>query len=826
MLNRRWGALLGGVAGVLFIPQATLLPASAVEPTPSPTTPVATAPRAADGRTEYIVGFRSASTPSVRAATNAVLGTRVQRQLSVFPGMVARLTTKERDRLAADPVVAWVEPNTPVHASATQPNPPWGLDRIDQASLPLNDSYTVSRDGSGVKEYVLDTGIDATNADVGGRVDAGTSFVRDEHGTTDCNGHGTEVASTIGGTKYGVAKGVTLVPVRVLDCAGNGTSAEVVAALDWVAKDHHKGNPAVANLSLSGPFNKATNDAVQRLVDDGVTVVVAAGNDDEDACMYSPASAPRALTVGATDSADQRAYFSNKGTCVDLYAPGVDVPSAVGPGIGVATSSGTSVATPHVSGVAALILATHPSWSPAKVSDRVLQLSLSGAVGANPAGTPNRLLNIAPTVTAVDPAEGSTAGSRTLTLTGERFRGVTAVLFDGVPGSRLKVRSSTRLTVATPKHERGPVAVTVVTELSSATWERRFTYQERPVVSSVSPSAGPTGGGTTVRIQGTHFLEAVGVTFGRRAATSFKILSDTEIEAIVPRGRSGTVDVRVAVASTTSAAAKAGRFRYGSPAKVKKISATKGLTIGGTRVTLTGSSFSTANTVLFDGVPGTGLKVKSSKKLTVTVPAHDVGDADVQVVNRYGTSTAGRRAVLFSYVSAPAPVVARVAPVAGYTVGGATVTITGTNFHGVTAVAFGSKAATIVSASPTRLVVVAPAHPVGTATVQVTGAYGTSEAAAGAGYTYAETPAPTVTKVSPDSGSAAGGTHVTITGTNFRCIDSVTFDDVPGTKVEVLSTTKLRVTTPAHAAGTVTVQVVVNPYIASAPSTTARFTYT
>jgi subtilisin family serine protease len=798
-----------------------MLPAFAAEPVPSPA-PATSAATADDGRSPYIVRFRSASTRSGRLAATAATGARLERRLSVFPGAVVRLTTAERDRLAADSAVAWVVPDTPVRATTTQTDPPWGLDRIDQAGLPLSHSYSVTNDGSGVKEYVLDTGIDAANAEFGGRVSAGTSVVDDSLGTSDCNGHGTEVASTIGGATYGVAKKVTLVPVRVLDCAGNGSSVGVVAALDWVVRDHRKGTPAVANLSLSGTFNQATNDAVHRLVDDGVTVVVAAGNDNDDACAYSPASAGRALTVAASDASDRRASFSNKGRCVDLYAPGVDVVSTGGSGIGATSTSGTSMASPHVAGVAALILAAHPGWSPAKVSARMVQLSLPDVIDANPSGTPNRLLNIAPTVTSVAPVQGSTAGSVGVTVTGARLRGVTAVLFDGVRGSRLTVPSSTRLTVTTPKHERGPVAVTVVTELSNATWDSTFTYQERPVVSSLSPAAGPKAGGTTVTIRGSHFADAVGVRFGSRAATSFTVRSDTEIEAVAPRGRSSAVDVRVVLASTTSAKGKAGRFRYGSTPTIKKVSAATGLTIGGARITLTGSSFSTASGVLFGGVAGTGLKVKSSKKLTVTVPAHVAGTVDVQVVNHYGSSAAGRRS--FTFVTAPAPVVEKVSPAAGYTVGGGTVTITGKDFHAVTAVAFGSTAAKVVSTSATRIVAVVPAHPVGTVAVRLTGAYGMS-AAGGATYTYTETPAPTVTKVSPDAGSTAGGTRVTITGTNFFRIDGVTFDDVSGTQLEVLSPTKLRVTTPAHAAGSVPVQVVVNPYIASPPATAARFTY-
>jgi subtilisin family serine protease len=311
-------------------------------------------------------------------------------------GFAATLPATVVETLRRNPSVVSVEPDVVVRTAATQrPTPSWGLDRIDQAKLPLSSTFTTSAEGKGVTAYVVDTGLRADHVDFTGRVRAGFSAVSDGQGTTDCNGHGTHVAGTLAGRTYGVAKSATVVPVRVLDCAGSGLFSQVVAGIDWVVRDHKAGVPAVANLSVGGPAGAALDEAVKALVADGVTVVVAAGNANVDACTTSPARVPAVLTVGATTSTDARASYSNWGKCLDLFAPGSAIVSASATSTtGSATMSGTSMATPHVAGSAAVLLSKQPTLSPGAVAYSLTHFSTPGVVTSPGTASPNRLLRV------------------------------------------------------------------------------------------------------------------------------------------------------------------------------------------------------------------------------------------------------------------------------------------------------------------------------------------------------------------------------------------------------------------------------------------------
>ncbi|HVV12818.1 S8 family peptidase [Amycolatopsis sp.] len=299
---------------------------------------------------------------------------------------------QEAKRLAADSRVAYVVQNHIFRASDTQQNPPsWGEDRVDQADLPLDSSYTYSTTADNVTAYVIDTGVRATHETFGGRVSGGKDFIDNDDDPNDENGHGTHVAGTIGGSEYGLAKGVKIVPVRVLDADGSGTTEQVVAGIDWVA-DNASG-PSVANMSLGGPQDDALDQAVSGAIAKGVTFAVAAGNDGADASGSSPARVPEAITVAASDKTDKQASFSNYGSVVDLYAPGVNITSSWGTGdTATNTISGTSMATPHVTGAAALYLASHPDATPAQVSDGLTSAATPDKISNATEGTPNRLL--------------------------------------------------------------------------------------------------------------------------------------------------------------------------------------------------------------------------------------------------------------------------------------------------------------------------------------------------------------------------------------------------------------------------------------------------
>ncbi len=309
----------------------------------------------------------------------------------VLPGFVVTANDRALAQLLADDRVAYVEEDSWVHANAVQSGATWGIDRIDQRNLPLNQQYQYDTTASNVRIYVIDTGIRAAHSDFGGRVGAGYTAISDGRGTEDCNGHGTHVASTSGGSNWGVAKAARLHPVRVLGCNGSGTNSGVIAGMDWVANNHVK--PAVANMSLGGGASTASDQAVQRMHNAGVTVVVAAGNDNSNACNYSPARAGVAITVGSTTSTDARSSFSNYGNCLDIFAPGSSITAAWHTSnTATNTISGTSMAAPHVAGVAALYLANNPNATPGQVTTALLNNATPNKVTGAGSGSPNLLL--------------------------------------------------------------------------------------------------------------------------------------------------------------------------------------------------------------------------------------------------------------------------------------------------------------------------------------------------------------------------------------------------------------------------------------------------
>ena len=386
----------------------------------------------------YIVVFRNSVPDVASEVAQIALDHNIQATYTyqhAIKGFAATMPHAVVEALRGNPNVAYIEQDQIAHAVDTQLNPTWGLDRIDQRNLPLSNSYTFDQTGAGLDAYILDTGIRFTHTEFGGRAVTGFDAITLGGNAADGNGHGTHVSGTVGGATYGVAKAIRLIAVRVLNNAGSGTFAQVISGVDWVTGDHTT-TPAVANMSLTGSVSTALDDAVRASIADGVVYCVAAGNNGSDASLFSPAGVAEAITVGATSISDGWASFSNFGPVVDILAPGVSVTSAwFTSDVATNTISGTSMATPHTAGVAALFLSANPGASPAAVSSALVSNATPGVISGVPAGTANRLLFSLfgpppPTIPAPpvlsSPADGARNVSRSPTLTWNASSGATS----------------------------------------------------------------------------------------------------------------------------------------------------------------------------------------------------------------------------------------------------------------------------------------------------------------------------------------------------------------------------------------------------------------
>jgi hypothetical protein len=642
------------------------------------------------------------------------------------------LTAQTGNPAAIDAPLKLIEANNDTYRSQQ-----WALDRVT-----FEDAQSLST-GSGVTVAVVDTGVQPNHPDLAGQVLTGWNIIKGTTASADDNGHGTHVAGIIAAIANnsagitGGAPGVKILPVKVLDSSGSGTWADVAAGILWACNNGAK----VINLSVGGTSgNQTLADAVAQANASGCLLVAAAGNLGNTTNLPSyPGAYPEPIAVASVDSNLGHSYFSNTGTYVDIAAPGSSIYSTL-MGSSYAYMSGTSMATPYAAAEAALIWSANSSWTSTQVRDRLLttatDLGTSGydtTFGAgliNPSTAVCGHMCLAPTITAVGPTSGTTLGGTSVTIAGTSFNGATAVTFGGSAAASYTVNSATQITATAPPRAAGAVDVSVATTGGTAISTNAFTYTApdpavAPTLTLVTPATGSSLGGTVVTLTGANLTGATAVSFGGTPAASFALTSATSITATTPAAAAGAVSVSVTTPGGTSSLPTA--FTYVVPVPtITSVSPTSGTTAGGSIVAITGTNLTGTTAVTFGTAPATAFTVTSATSITATTPAAAAGAVSVSVTTPGGTRTQNGA---FTFV-VPTPTITSVSPSSGTTAGGTTVTISGTNLTGATAVSFGGTAPTSYSVgSATSITAYSPATAVGVVYVSVTTPGGTTQLA-------------------------------------------------------------------------------------------------